>query len=225
MISSLIKLINFIKISNKMINVKFKELLIKNNKYLRVFVVLLIALIFFLYESTENKLYNKLDNYIEKFENKTELHEKFDEFVKGGYEKDIDLSSDLIEAVIDTAKSYKNVPNKIGGTDRKSIDASGLVYVSINANTKFTNKSAQDMSRYGQIIFDKEKLKRGDLLFFYDTYESKNLISSVGIYLGKNDKNEDEFIISSSSKGVTIADLNDQYYWKDKFFFGTRIFN
>ena len=40
-----------------------------------------------------------------------------------------------------------------------------------------------------------------------------------------NDKNEEEFIISSSSKGVTIADLNDQYYWKDKFFFGTRIFN
>ena len=119
----------------------------------------------------------------------------------------------------------KNVPNKIGGTDRESIDASGLVYVSINSNTKFSNKSAQDMSRYGQIIFDKEKLKRGDLLFFYDTYESKNLISSVGIYLGKNDKNEDEFIISSSSKGVTIADLNDQYYWKDKFFFGTRIFN
>ena len=75
------------------------------------------------------------------------------------------------------------------------------------------------MSRYGEVITEIEDLKRGDLVFFFDTYETERLITSVGIYLGKN-----KFINSSSTKGVSISEINDPYYWKDKFFFGTRIF-
>ena len=76
------------------------------------------------------------------------------------------------------------------------------------------------MARYGEFITDSDKLKRGDLVFFYDTYKVDRIITSVGIYLG-----DGKFINSSSSKGVTVSDINDPYYWKEKFFFGTRILN
>ena len=71
----------------------------------------------------------------------------------------------------------------------------------------------------GEIIIDAENLKRGDLVFFFDTYEVDRIITSVGLYLG-----EGAFLNSSTNEGVSESDINDPYYWKDKFFFGTRIF-
>ena len=191
----------------------FKQIFNQKNRKLRFVIVGVLATLFFLYESKESIL-------VEKLENNQELLRKFNEFKEGGYERDIKLSRDIIESVIDTAKSYVGVPNKVGGISRDSIDASGLIYVSINANTEFKfPRIAQDMARYGEVITKKNKLKRGDLVFFFDTYEVDRIITSVGIYLGDN-----KFLNSSSNNGVTKSDLNDPYYWSDKFFFGTRIF-
>lgn len=191
----------------------FKKIFIgKNNKF-KFIIILIIASFFLIYESTESKLINKLDN-------NAELIEKFKEFKLDGYEKDIDLPTDIMESIIDTAKSYLGVPNKVGGINKDSIDASGLIYVSINANSDYKfPRIAQDMARYGKVITNKEKLKRGDLVFFYDTYETDRIITSVGIYLGEN-----KFLNSSSNNGVSESDINDPFYWSDKFFFGTRIF-
>lgn len=50
---------------------------------------------------------------------------------------------------------------------------------------------------------NKNDLKRGDIIFF-DTYQKNG---HVGIYLGKN-----LFLHDGSSKGVSIADLNNSYY-------------
>ena len=116
--------------------------------------------------------------------------------------------------------TFLGVPNRVGGVDRDSIDASGLIYVSINKNfdVKFP-RIAQDMARYGKIITDTQNLKRGDLVFFFDTYEVDRIITSVGLYLGEN-----KFINSSTNEGVSVSEIDDPYYWKNKFFFGTRIF-
>ena len=95
------------------------------------------------------------------------------------------------------------------------------MYVSISKNSKIQfPRIAQDMARYGKQITDPDKLKRGDLVFFFDTYEINRIITSVGIYIGNG-----EFIHSSTSDGVTVSQINDPYYWKDKFFYGTRILN
>ena len=184
---------------------------IKNKKF--IIIIILIGIISLLYESQNSILEGKLNS-------NEDLLEKFKEFKKIGFEKEVIFSRDLIESVIDTAESYKGTPNEIGGISKDSIDASGLVYMSIkkNSDQKFP-RIAQDMSRYGKVITEIEDLKRGDLVFFFDTYETERLITSVGIYLGKN-----KFINSSSTKGVSISEINDPYYWKDKFFFGTRIF-
>lgn len=191
----------------------FKQIFNQKNRKLRFVIVGVLATLFFLYESKESIL-------VEKLENNQELLRKFNEFKEGGYERDIKLSRDIIESVIDTAKSYVGVPNKVGGISRDSIDASGLIYVSINANTEFKfPRIAQDMARYGKIITKKDNLKKGDLVFFYDTYEVDRIITSVGIYLGNN-----KFLNSSSNNGVSESDINDPYYWSEKFLFATRIF-
>ena len=183
----------------------------KNKKIF--FLIVLIGTISLLYESQNSILKGKLNsNEI--------LLEKFKEFKKIGFEKEVIFSRDLIESVIDTAKSYKGTPNKIGGISKDSIDASGLVYMSIKKNSDIEfPRIAQDMSRYGEVITEIEDLKRGDLVFFFNTYETDRLITSVGIYLGGN-----KFINSSSKNGVSISEITDPFFWKDKFFFGTRIF-
>ena len=190
---------------------------IKRNlsKYLKSLIPLLVAIITCLF------LFNENDVLLEKLNGNVTLIENYNKFKSAGINKTIEFPENIIEKIIDTAMSFVGTPNKIGGIDKSGIDASGLVYVSIkkNSNTLFP-RIAQDMARYGLFISDSDKLKRGDLVFFHDTYEVNRIITSVGIYLG-----DGEFINSSSSKGVTVSDINDTYYWKEKFFFGTRILN
>jgi murein DD-endopeptidase / murein LD-carboxypeptidase len=178
------------------------------------------ALIIFLFSWC---LYFNSTNYIliKKLNNNEALILKYKNFIEGGeINKKIKFKNKIIQSVIDTAKSYIGTPNKIGGVSRDSIDASGLVYMSIkkNSDKKFP-RIGQDMARFGKLIYKSEKLKKGDLVFFFDTYEVDRIITSTGIYLGEN-----KFIHSSSLHGVTISEINDPYYWNDKFFFGTRVF-
>ncbi len=64
-----------------------------------------------------------------------------------------------------------------------------------------------------------DELIKGDLVFFIRTYKTNRLITHSGIYIGNN-----KFIHTSTSNGVTITSLNDPW-WKEKFIFGTRVFN
>ena len=182
------------------------------NPKIKYIIVIVVAGIFLLY-NTDGILTKKLND------NKS-LVKKYKEFKTGGINKKIAFPKEIMEQVIDTAKSYIGTPNKIGGITRDSIDASGLVYISINKNSEIKfPRIAQEMARYGEIILKPKKLKRGDLVFFFDTYEIDRIITSVGIYLG-----DGKFINSSSNNGVSISEINDPYYWKEKFFYGTRIF-
>lgn len=184
-----------------------------SKKNILIGLLLLVILSLALSNTDQRKLIDKLnDDQV--------LIDKFIDFSTEGYERKINLSKNKMESVIDTAMTYLGTPNKVGGTSKDSIDASGLVYVSINKNfdIKFP-RIAQDMARYGKIITNPQKLKRGDLVFFFDTYDVDRIITSVGLYLG-----EGSFLNSSTKDGVSESDINDPYYWKEKFFFGTRIF-
>jgi len=186
-----------------------------SSKYLKSLILLLVAITTCLF------LFNENDVLLEKLKGNVSLIEKYNEFKLTGINKTIEFPENLIEKIIDTAMSFVGTPNKIGGIDKSGMDASGLVYVSIKKNSNILfPRIAQDMARYGVFISNSDKLKRGDLVFFHDTYEVNRIITSVGIYLG-----DGKFINSSSSKGVTVSDIKDPYYWKEKFFFGTRIFN
>ena len=54
----------------------------------------------------------------------------------------------------------------------------------------------------------------------YNTYRTSKLVTHAGICIGNG-----EFIHTSSIKGVMISKINDPYYWRKYFLFGTRIIN
>ena len=144
---------------------------------------------------------------------------KFSKFKNGGMEKTLNVSQAQMEKVIRSSKGFLGTPHVMGGLSKNGIDCSGLLYQSFKINNvNNIPRTAQDFARYGTIILDLNNLKRGDLVFFTNTYSTSKFITHAGICLGNG-----EFIHTSSSKGVIISKLNDPYYWKKKFVYGTRI--
>ena len=149
------------------------------------------------------------------------LYSRFSKFKAGGIEKYINVSSSDIENIIAEAKTYIGTKHEMGGLSRSGIDCSGLLHVSfLKSGIKRTPRIAQDFARLGSIIINTNELQKGDLVFFTNTYRSSKLITHAGLYLGGGD-----FIHTSSGKGVIISKINDPYYWRDKFLFGTRLLN
>ena len=107
---------------------------------------------------------------------------------------------------------WLNTPYKWGGMDADGIDCSAFlqrllaeVYTIRIPRTSVDQFFAQRIERFKSADY----LSEGDLVFFR-TMENK-VISHVGLYLHNN-----MFVNSSSSKGVSIASLNDPY-WKKRF--------
>ena len=148
--------------------------------------------------------------------NKT-VKEKLIAFRKGGIERKVNTDKYNAEKVIAYAKTFLGTPHKMGGTTAAGIDCSGLVMVVHAKYGIMLPHSADEQARYGAIVSAMKELKRGDLVFFYDSYTTSKFITHSGIYLG-----EDEFIHTSNSKGVVINKVNDPYYWGVRFLFGTR---
>ncbi|WP_248137726.1 C40 family peptidase [Bacillus infantis] len=101
------------------------------------------------------------------------------------------------------AKKYIGVPYVWGGSTPKGFDCSGyLKYV-------FQKSSKPSIPRTVSEIYTKgvkvSKPQVGDLVFF-ETY--KPGASHAGIYIGNN-----QFIHSSSSKGVSISSMNNSYWF------------
>lgn len=126
-------------------------------------------------------------------------------------EKDYSSNSKADKA-IRVAKSYLGVPYVYGGTSRKGMDCSGLVYTAYQAvNTKLPRNSAAMAKTKSGI--SRNRLRRGDLVFF----NSKNTrgINHVGMVVSVRG-NDVDFIHASSSRGVRIDQLN-QGFWSNKF--------
>lgn len=109
---------------------------------------------------------------------------------------------------------YLGTPYRYGGTSKKGIDCSAFVqtvyYLAFNITLPRTSINQFDEGR--DIPFD--SLQFGDLVFFKTT---KRKVGHVGIYLDSN-----KFVHSGRSKGVSIANLTDEYYLK-RFVKGKRI--
>lgn len=142
----------------------------------------------------------------------------FNKFAKNGTEKTVNIGSTTPDKIISTAKSYIGTPHCMGGATKKCMDCSGLLVKTFSTHGIALPHNSQEQARYGKITFDKKELKKGDLVFFANTYKTSAFITHSGIYLGDN-----TFIHTSSKAGVTITKLDD-VYWNDKFVFGTRIF-
>lgn len=112
------------------------------------------------------------------------------------------------------AKKYLGIKYRSAGTTTKGFDCSGYVqyvYKKLGVNLPRTSKS---MYSKGTAV-KKNNLKPGDLVFFNTSGKG---VSHVGIYIGQGN-----FIHSSSSKGVSIASVNDKYYWGSRYVGAKRV--
>jgi cell wall-associated NlpC family hydrolase len=142
---------------------------------------------------------------------------KLNSFLGAGVEKKSETHNTSADEIIMTAQKYLGVPHCMGGTTMKCMDCSGLVYTVFAKHGIILPHNSEDQARYGKIISGIDKLRRGDLVFFVRSYKTRNLITHTGIFLGNN-----QFIHTSSKKGVTVTSINDPW-WKEKFIFGTRV--
>ena len=111
--------------------------------------------------------------------------------------------------IINYAKTFEGVRYRFGGTDYKGVDCSGLVFEAFRANDILLPRISRDMAKQGEKIKLKDT-KKGDLLFF-KTGNRRNTINHVGIVTEIKDNNI-YFIHSTTSKGVIISSLNEDYW-------------
>lgn len=123
------------------------------------------------------------------------------------------VSSRKISKVVKHAKTFEGTRYKFGGTDKRGMDCSGLVYVSFKEEQIGLPRISRDMATKGVRIKLKET-EEGDLVFFR-TDKNKNVINHVGLVL-ENKRGVIKFIHSTTSRGVIISSMEEKY-WKNAF--------
>ena len=137
-----------------------------------------------------------------------------------------DLSEEVIEdleeetfKIIEHALQFLGTKYKYGGTTIEGMDCSGLVYTSFLNQDISLPRSSRYMAEVGEQL-DLSQVRLGDLLFF-KTDRRKKAINHVGLVV-QLDEDQIFFIHSSSSRGVIISRLGENY-WRDNFVMARRI--
>jgi cell wall-associated NlpC family hydrolase len=117
-------------------------------------------------------------------------------------------ASDVRDEIIKTALSMKGTVYKKNGKGPDGFDCSGFVYYVFKKSNISLSPSTGKLIRYGHNIA-LDKVRPGDLVFF-----KAKKIFHVGIML-----NHEEFIHSSTRKGVSIDRLDSPYWGKKSMYF------
>jgi len=106
-----------------------------------------------------------------------------------------------------------NTPYRLGGTTKKGIDCSAFVQtLMLGVFAVQLPRTAREQRSVSTSI-EPQELREGDLVFF----NTRGGVSHVGVYLHNN-----KFVHASTSGGVMISDLNEEY-WRRKFLGAGRI--
>ena len=121
--------------------------------------------------------------------------------------------------IINTALQFSGVRYKYGGTTKKGMDCSGLLYVAFGEHDVQLPRVSRDMAKTGREVRVKN-VEKGDLLFFNTTKKGRG-INHVGMVVAIKD-DEIKFIHASSSRGVIVSSLREGY-WNYAFIKATRV--
>ncbi|SDS50955.1 C40 family peptidase [Gramella sp. MAR_2010_147] len=124
----------------------------------------------------------------------------------------VESEDKTVNKVVRTAKKFEGTKYKYGGTDKKGMDCSGLIYVSFLEEGISLPRTSRAMSLEGKRLYLKE-VNVGDLLFF-ETNKNRKVINHVGLVVEIDDDGI-YFIHSSTSKGVIISSLSETYWYKN----------
>nr|WP_299387681.1 C40 family peptidase [Allomuricauda sp.] len=121
--------------------------------------------------------------------------------------------------IISTAMTFSGTRYKFGGTTRKGMDCSGLVFVSLKENDIDFPRVSYQMAELGKRI-KVGQVQKGDLLYF-KTGKNRKRINHVGLVVDVN-RNEIKFIHATTSRGVIVSSLREGY-WNHAFVKAMRI--
>ncbi len=121
--------------------------------------------------------------------------------------------------IIGSALQFSGVRYKYGGTTKKGMDCSGLLYVAFGENDVPLPRVSYHMAEAGKRIRLNDVTK-GDLLFFKTSKRGKR-INHVGMVVSV-ENNEVKFIHASTSRGVIVSSLREGY-WNSAFVRATRV--
>ena len=130
-----------------------------------------------------------------------------------------EISTTKTERIIKRAQAFSGTRYKFGGTTRKGMDCSGLVYVAFQKENIVLPRVSRDMAQRGKPIKNKD-IDKGDLLFFR-TSKSGKRINHVGL-VTKVDGDDIYFIHATTSKGVLTSNLNERY-WNSAYVMARRV--
>ena len=128
------------------------------------------------------------------------------------------VSYSKADKIVLNASSYLGTKYKYGGTTKRGMDCSGLVFTAFKSEKIQLPRVSIDMAKKGRKISLK-KVQKGDLLFFKTS--RKNRINHVGI-VSYVRNGIIKFIHSSTSRGVIESSLSEKY-WKKAFTKATKI--
>ena len=140
----------------------------------------------------------------------------YQELAKASIRLGIDIDMEDNHALYVESSNWLGVPYRGGGNSKRGVDCSGLtsaIYKKVYQ--KNLERNSDDQRKKDCRKVKKGKLKEGDLVFFHNGRKKKRA-THVGIYL-KNRK----FIHASTSQGVVISRL-DEEYWKKHWLSGGR---
>jgi cell wall-associated NlpC family hydrolase len=123
------------------------------------------------------------------------------------------------EKVINTALTFSGTRYKYGGTTKKGMDCSGLLYVAFLEHKVSLPRVSYQMANEGSRI-SLDQVTKGDLLFFKTGKKSKK-INHVGLVVAI-EGDEIKFIHATSSRGVIVSSLREGY-WNYAFVKATRV--
>ena len=140
----------------------------------------------------------------------------YQELARASVNLGIDIDMKDNHALYVESANWMGVPYRNGGTTKQGVDCSGLtsaIYKKVYR--KNLERSSDDQLKKDCRKVNKRKLEEGDLVFFHNGRKKKHA-THVGIYL-----KEDKFIHASTSRGVSIGNLNEDY-WKKHWLSGGR---
>lgn len=133
--------------------------------------------------------------------------------------KETTTSLSPADNIINTALTFSGTRYKWGGTTKKGMDCSGLLYVAFAEHDVALPRVSYDMAEKGKRVRI-NKVEKGDLLFFKTQKRSKR-INHVGMVVSVK-ANEIKFIHASSSRGVIVSSLREGF-WNSAFVKATRV--
>ena len=114
------------------------------------------------------------------------------------------------ERIVKYAKTFDGTRYKYGGTTKRGMDCSGLIYTSFGKHNVNVPRTTSQLRSAGSWI-DLKEVTVGDLVFFA-TKKNSRKVNHVGIVTDVR-KGNVEFIHASSSSGVMVSSLAERYWY------------